>query len=446
MSKKNPIEQELAKLDELWEEFLSSDKPVFHCYIPVDAAQLAKTWVTVRERFEDDSSDLFIGLHSNFNAAERYGFELADEMNISLEAAFQQAIREEQEEGVQAANNFTWSRYDLSLFNNGYHALLDCTQRLFDNFGEHIDCVCLVVMPNQVTHVRQYIAWWESACLVHRDYELWPKKLKLLVFEIENAPLLQSVAEQYPEQVYCSNTNTDMKGAIDKILDEADNGSPGAKLRKTIVEMNYAVGEQNIPHLEAQSEAAIPIAKENNFLDMLATILMIRAAGYLNTQQFDKAIADYQSAQQYCEEGVSKNILGCDKLQLQSTLCEGTALFSAKRYSEAAVAYEKAAVLAEQQNDKLMTLEGWRMASFCLEMDKQKKPAWEKAKQAMEAGRKMDEEEMRNSTMPFVGEAMIRLAPDYDSEKQVQAEFAKLLGDDWRERQKQQQAQMEPAT
>lgn len=161
--------------------------------------------------------------------------------------------------------------------------------------------------------------------------------------------------------------------------------------------------------------------------------MLTRAAGYLSLQAYEPALADYRNAQLIAAQGAQENIPGCNKLQLQAMICEGTCLFSAERFAEAAIAYAKGAQFAEQQQDSMLTLEGWRMASFSMERLKEKQPAWEYAMKALDAGRKMDQERRSQSTLPFVGQALLRLSPNGEIDKQIKSSFAELLGADWLE-------------
>lgn len=434
MADKNPIERELSKLDEQWEDFISADQAIFCWRIKSDEQQLSKTFVRLKEQFLDDSSDLFIGLHSDFLNENDYSFEITEEMNQLLHEGFEQAIRDEQQNNETAINEFTWNVVDLSGYSHGHHALLDNCQRVLDAFGKFIDCLVLVIMPNQVAHLDSWLQWWRDTAEIHKSYDLWPEKLKLLVFEIDAAPHLSSVVDEYAEQFYCANSSSNMKQAIDAILENADDGSPGAKIRILINDMQYAVGEQNIKLLQQCSETALAIAVEQSFFEMAATVLMIRAAGYLNAQYFQQAVADYQQAQLFSLQGIDKEIPGCDKLLLQSQMLEGTAFFSANQYAEAAACYQKTADLAAQQNNTMIIMEAWRMSSFCFERNKQKALAWEDALKALAAAKELSPEEQQASTLPFVGDALLRVSPNVESEQQITEEMIQLLGEDWLEK------------
>lgn len=441
MSEKNPIELELDKLDAQWEDFVSTDKPIFRWLLKTDDQQLANTYIRVKEQFGDDTSDMFIGLHGEFTHAGDYGFQLATEMNTLLEEGFRAAIEDEARDGEEAVNPFTWNQVDLSGYGNGFQAFLDNCQRVLDSFGRYIDCLTVVVMPSQINRLSEWQQWWATASELHRDFRLWPDKLRLVVFELVNSPLLHTQEAAFPEQWHSVVSATHMRGALNEVLRKADDGSPGATLRQLITDMNYAVGEQDLAALTQTSEQALVLATEHQFLDMVTTVLMIRAAGFLNAGEFKTAVVDYRQAQISAREGIAKATPGCDQLLLQSIICEGTALFSDGQYQLASKTYEAAAELAEQQQNTLMTLEGWRMASFCLERDRQTTPAWERGIKALEAGRKMKPEEMQASTLPFVGDALLRIAPDANQEKQVKQTFDDLLGSDWQDKLREATAQ-----
>ena len=275
MSEKNPIEMELAKLDEQWEEFVSSEAPIFRWSLKPDALRLANTFVKVKEQFDDDASDLFITLSSSFTKGENFAFDLAEEMNSLLDEGFKDAKLQEKAEGdTEDKNDIAWHRPDLSAYTNGFQALFESAQKILDALGEYIDLLVLPIMPTQASNIHHYLAWWDNCARIHRDYSIWPEKLKLIVFENCAHPLLQEPADHYPDQIFSLTAPSDMKSALNKILDGADDGSPGAKIRREIATLNYAIGEQDQKTMEASAERALHVAQENNFFDMLATCLL----------------------------------------------------------------------------------------------------------------------------------------------------------------------------
>jgi tetratricopeptide (TPR) repeat protein len=278
-----------------------------------------------------------------------------------------------------------------------------------------------------------YAQWWTACCRIHREYGLWPDKLRLVVFDNADAPGLNAPAEAAPEQMLSLTAPLDMRGAIDGILDNADDGSPGAEFRRFLVDLNDAIGRQQAGRMETLSDKAIAIAQAQQWTDMLATVYLLRAAGFLNMEHFDRALADYRHAQASAQQGEREDKPGCDKLHLQACMCEGTTLFSAGQFEAAATAYRQAAELAEAQQDSLMNLEGRRMESFCMERLKRRRQAWESANRALQVGRDMEETERHQSTLRFVGEALLRTAPDARNKDRAEQALRELLGPDWKQ-------------
>jgi hypothetical protein len=200
-----------------------------------------------------------------------------------------------------------------------------------------------------------------------------------------------------------------------------------------LLDMNNAIAEKDKTKLEQASAAAIPLAEKNQWMDMWATALMTRAGGWLNFKMFDLAAKDYRLAQTVAAQGMEKNIPGCNKLYLQAILFEGSAYFMANYLEHAAKAYQNAAQKADAQKDSWICLEAWRMASLSMERHKQNDPAWQFANKALEVGRKMKPEEREQSSLGFVGQAMLRISPNNAVKSEVKNAFAQLLGENWLE-------------
>ena len=121
------------------------------------------------------------------------------------------------------------------------------------------------------------------------------------------------------------------------------------------------------------------------------------------------------------------------KLVLQSKLAEGAALVSEDQHAEAAKVYEEAAGLAEQLQDHMMTMESWRMAAYCHEISKQIEPSWRCGHAALDAAERLDADIRSTSTLPFVGQGLLRLVPQQNPEmaNAIRERMNTLVGPDW---------------
>ena len=432
MNNSNPIQQELEKLDEQWEDFTSSKLPLFHWYFSPDDIQLGLTFIKVKEQLDEKNPELFIHLHSEFEELDSFGRALAEEMNHLIEDGINDAGLAEAQENTPPTTIHPWIKPDLTTCTSGFNCIFRSCTHALDSFGDYVHNLVLVITPARIKNHSQYTQWWAECCDIHSRYD-WPKNLKLVVFDTDKNSALTTLAREQPTHIHSVAAPVDMAAAIQAVLREVDDGSPNAKFRQHTVDLQKAVGRRDKPAIDSLSAAAIALAEQHHWLDMWVVTLLTRAAGYLSLQTYDVALKDYRSAQLIAAQGEQEHVPGCNKLQLQAIICEGTCLFSAERFDEAAIAYAKGAQLAEQQQDSMMTLEGWRMASFSMERLKEKKPAWDYAMKAVEAGRNMDEAARAQSTLPFVGQALLRLSPNGDIDKQIKLSFSELLGDNWLE-------------
>ena len=433
MTKVNPVQEELAKLDEQWEEFTSSKLPLLRWYFAPDDIQLGLGFIKVKEQLDEKNPEIFIHLHSEFDEGDSFGRSLAEEMNHMIADGISDAGIEEAEEKTPATIIHKWQAPSLDDCTNGFNCIFRSCKFALDAFGDYVHNIVLVITPSRIKNSDKYTQWWAQCCEIHSRYN-WPENLKLVFFDTDKNSSLAVLARDNQKHIYNADAPVNMQATIQAILSEVDDGSPNAKFRQYTVDLQHAVGKQDKAAIEKFAAAAIVIAEAHQWFDMWVVTLLTRAAGYLGLQDYDNALKDYRAAQLIAVQGEQKNIPGCNKLQLQAVICEGTCLFSAGQFEEAASAYVRGAQLAELQEDLLLTLEGWRMASFSMERAKIPKIAWEHGIKALEAGDKMDEQGRENSTLPFLGQALLRISPSGDVSQHIKNRFDELLGEGWLKR------------
>lgn len=426
MSQSNPIEKELAKLTEQWHEFIDSDLAILHWKVPQDAMQLVNTFIKVKEQFDEKNPDFFIHLTTPFNSAKQFGSDLTQDFLQAVE----EGLDDSAEEGE---DNCGWQKPDLSQVGSGFQTLFTSCSGLLEVFGDYLDSLVLVIAPQSIVSEEEYKQWWSWACNVYRDYDVWHEKLKLVVFDLAEQPFLEEIIAANPDVAMSLLAPLDYRGALNEVLDEANDGSDGAKIRQCILDMNYAITEQDKNALDRSSSTALPIALNNAWFDISATILITRASGYLNWQMFDLALQDFREAQKVSIDDSEVVISGCEKLLLQAMLNEGTTLFLSKQLGPAAKVYHKTAGKAQELNDLWICIEAWRMGSFCLEQNNDLKHAWDFSENALKVGYLMDEEQRAQSSLPFVGQALIRMSPNGQVTSDVDNALGDMIGSDWQQ-------------
>src|SRR4051812_9243955 len=174
MSKVNPVQQEMAKLDEQWEEFTSSKLPLFRWYFAADDIQLGLGFVKVKEQLDEKNPELFIHLHSEFEEGDAFGRSLAEEMNQMIADGISDAGIEEAEEKSPATIIHSWQSPVLDPSANGFNCIFRSCKFALDAFGEYVHNIVLVITPSRIKNSTQYTKWWAQCCEIHSRYS-WPE-------------------------------------------------------------------------------------------------------------------------------------------------------------------------------------------------------------------------------------------------------------------------------
>lgn len=426
MNKNNPVEKEFKKLGSQWQRFLDSDLPIFHWMVPSDSVQLLNAFIKIKEQFDEKTPEMFVHLTVPFSGLEQFATDLADEFNQLVKEGLDDTLPE-------GGEDCPWQAPDTRQSQSGFQALLKSCDAFLQTFGDCLDALVLVIAPPSVPEGKAYLQWWQWACTIHRDYDEWPDKLKWITLDHIEQPYLHAVVAEFPEQIYSEIADCDYKGALTKVLDDADDGSDAAKIRKNLFNMNNAIAESDGNALKQSRDIALPLARSNNWFDIAATINMTCAAGLMSWQHYDTAINEYQKAQEQARLGMQADLPGSEKLLLQSMLNESTCLYLNDNLAPAAKAFEKTAGLAHELGDPWIELEAWRMGSFCLERAGQQQQAWVHGKQALAVGRTMEVEQRLQSTLPFVGQALMRMSPDTAVANEVDGVMIDLIGENWQQ-------------
>lgn len=425
MAKKNAIEKEVDKIENQWEDFVSTGLPILRWLVTPGSNQLLSTFIQVQEHMGVTVSDFFLPLYSPFKNPESFALDLAGEINGRMEASRETVEKE-------ANQPFTWIKPDISHCLNANAALAITGQHIIEAFGTGFENLVLVIRPSEVSSASGWRDWWQGIARFTGDKTRWPQRIKLVVFDDQKQAQLNKIAQENKTSMLSMVPPVDLKGAMNQIFSEADDGSPGAAYRKHFVALHHAVEENDLVSVERESIAALAIAGKHQWHELWVAVLLNRASAYLTNQRFDDAINDYRHAQRFAKMGEEAGKPGCDKICLQAYLSEASAWLSQQKLPEATALYQHCAVLAEKIGESFFHMDCWRMVSFCQERQKLKTEAWESALNALDAAAAVEPEIRSNSTLPYVGDALMRLAPSAEEMSRTDTLLRSYLGDEWR--------------
>jgi tetratricopeptide (TPR) repeat protein len=420
--KKNPIERRLEDLESQWNEFAEdSEARVFVWVIEPDERRMIDVFLSVQEEEGSSVPDLFVRFDTPFETAADYGGALVD----SLLEQYEESSEVMEEGGVDSS----WQPPETKKSEPGIKWLVRCCDSFCAHYDEILERMVLVLNPLAVTSFDHMRRWIEALLTL----EL-PDKLRIMLVDDTQAPQWAGLVEDQPDLVKSEAAEMNMAGAMQELAQETPGREPGNLFRRHLVAMNNSAAEGDMKGAEKSGRRAMRIARENKWLQMQIVVHMALGSAYLAAQRFDEAINSYRRAGRTSEKAIREEDPAGEKLLLQARLSAGAAFVGDSRFDEAARVYEHSAPLAEKLEDKTMTLECWRMASFCYEQSKNMEQAWECGEKALDASEAMEPDERKTSTLPYAAQGMLRIAEEegpHERSDQVHQRMHELVGPDW---------------
>lgn len=419
---KNAITQRIDDLDDRWNTFAEAAEPrLLRWVADGESRQLIEGWVQMQCDGDGATPDFFLHLEAPFASATTHGFSLLQSLYAQVELAREQFADE--------GDELDWSVPAVQQDETDVGALVRCCAAFQTHYQERMLKLGVAITPSEVLDPVGWQHWLRS--LLHAGI---PGELRFLVVDNAEYPLLDGLAGAEPVLVASEPADLDMAGARTEIAAAAAGDDPGSQFRVHFVALTNAVGRGDMPEAHEAASRALAIAGEHGWMAMQVVVYVALGSGYVAGGHTDHALTAYRSARQAAHGAEEQGDPSAPKLLVQSWFGEGTALVSAGRFAEAAAVYMQAAPVAEASGDQLMTLEGWRMASYCHEQTGDVDSAWSCGQAALDAGAQLDDGMRAASTLPFVGQGLLRITSQgaYSGYADaVHARMVALVGPDW---------------
>lgn len=419
---KNAITRRVDQLGELWNEFAQKpDARLARWLVDGDSARMVDLFLDVQNDDAGDIPDLFVRFSEPFDGPGRFGFTLRE----SLCQKYEEVRDGLSAEGVRA----DWSCPSVKPGESDIAAFVCACASFRQHYEGTLVLLVVVLLPHETGAPADWEQWLHS--LVRAGL---PTGVRVMVIDDATAPVLGGMTTVEPKRVVTIKPQLDMPGAYMELVRGIPGSGPGFTFRRLFIALTNAAGKGDMAAAKQAAERASKLAAEQNWPHLQVATAMALAAAHLGAGNKAEALATYQSAGKVV--GDSKDPTSA-KLRLQTQFAEAAVLVGDGKYTEAAPIYQETATLAAKQNDSFATLEGWRMAAYCREMAKQYAEAWTCGQKALEVGTKLDKDTRLNSTLPYVGECLLRVAqqPSYtDKADAVRQRMVQLLGPNWQEK------------
>ena len=419
----NPIAQRVDNLHDQWTLFTKDrDARILRWVLELDEVAVLDAWLT-KEAHPDaaETPDLFLVLDTSFMLPAQHGVALREAMRTAYDAdraALEQA-------GVAPV----WQCPPYRQGTNDIAALLEGLESLRAAHGEGIEILAVLLRPEQVSDPGSYLLW------LQRLSQAAPPHLRFIVVEMQGTNAFASLAQAEPKRIVTQTADLDMPAVLEQLSAEAGNlDTPGGQFRHAYVQMGSAAKKGDLVTADALGSAALAIAEQQGWTHLVGVIHFFMGSLLLrlgrNVDAYHRFVATDAAGQKSEAAGEPSG----QKLRLQGRLAAGTALFQEKAYPQAARVYQETAPIAKTADDKRAELDCWRLASYCYELAGDTRQAWAAGAQGLQTAAAADEETRRTSTLPYLGEGMLRLTKDghLGDAASIDKRMQELLGPNWR--------------
>lgn len=435
LPRKNAIQRRLEILESQWNGFAEDPTPrALRWLVDPDEARMVDVFLEKENEEVGTVPDLFIRFEEPFTESQRYGFVLAEALKVKYDQIREGIL------GEGIASDWTSPEARQGESNEAYFAR--CCASFRDYYQAIVGRLVVVLLPGEVTSFVEWRTW------LARILKLGlPESVRLLLVDPMGEPALDLLAQSEPELVRTIPADLDMPGAYLELARGDGRPDPGVDFRRAFIALTNALAKRDPTLAGTLADRAMAIAQQHGWPQMQIVVHMAVGAGWLAVGKPEEALKRYQAAGATAATASQGGDPAAPKLALQCKLAEGAALVSGQRHQQAAEAYEAAAALAERLPDPMMLMESRRMAGFCYATAGQADPAWRSGHLALDAAEKLEPDARANSTLPYVGQFLLRLLggkgrnrprlPDgggEDPEQQVRARMAKLAGPDWEDK------------
>jgi hypothetical protein len=291
----------------------------------------------------------------------------------------------------------------------------------------------LVLTPADIDDLTAFRQWLD---LLVRSALPKLAKLRLVVRDDRKDPMFAALVQAHPARVIAIPADLDMPAARLEISEAAGNlDVPGGQYRHQFVQMTNALGRGDLAAADGHAVAALDITKAQGWFALAVPIQLAMGASFAGAGKTEEANRRYLGAEAAASDGEKAGDPVCTKLRVQARLCRGSLLIHAAAWPMAAALFAETAPLAKSANDPGMTIDCYRLASFCHEQNKQIQPAWQLGVDGLAFARTVDKKALPTTTLNYLGVGLDRICKHGGlggSWPRIEQELVALLGPKWR--------------
>ena len=451
----NAITRRLDRIQDMWNEF--REIPTARCCfwtLAQDERSMIEAFYQVNTSENSKTPDFFIRLESPFQSHLNYGQILSQEL--------QDTIDEERADLIAQGTPISWQSQHVDDPKNPAIGFL----RNFFQLANSMDIGALLVAylaPKTIANKGDWEKWWLAVT------ELGiPTNIRLMVIDTEGQEILSKVAKQQVGKVLIFRPKLDMTNAVRELMNEVgDPNDKGTHFKKAFLELTECINKKDAQGIKKYAELALGLARQMGYPHLEVAVLCTTANGYLTDGKQKSAVKIYDEAlrvaqaakgQPFIKEMPELKLNDVDgglfeKLTIQILFSKGAAFVGLRppQYQSGLEVYQQAdaqlqQMLMDKGNPKealdfekgglliLYRMEALRMSGHCWEGLGQAQKALETYAKAVNIAEQMTDEVRKNTTLNFIGQAMLKICHEKSLKKEyqlVQDRIDRMLGEGW---------------
>ena len=315
---------------------------------------------------------------------------------------------------------------DIVFFDEAF--FLKTLAEFWEGIPDLQDHVVAYFRPESITDFQEFKDWFKES--LEKE---WDHQVRFMVLDSISQPRYLDLAEAFPGRVKVIEPELNMDQAMKDISNAAGSpDDPGTQYRNHFIDLTKAGAKGEMKEARAAGDKAIKICVAQKWPHLQISVLFALGAAWMNQQEPEKSLVEYDEAEKLARAEKDQGNELAAVLLPNVLFAKAAAHIQMQEFELAANIYK--GIPEHLGENYRQSLEAWRMAGFCYDTHGAVAEAYEAYKKALEVTDHMEADQVKDSTLPYVGEALIRLDKELEDGKHVDALYTKLdtkLGKDW---------------
>ncbi|MFD1801388.1 hypothetical protein ACFSFZ_04125 [Mixta tenebrionis] len=417
----NPVEQRFVLAHEDWLNFARNRSArLLYWRADEDDRQMVELYLQVR----GEGSCTLIPLSHPFRSANEWLAEATREL-IAYYQARQEGARQQ---GIVADWQPPHNQYD------GVVGFFSVARSLMQHHPDIFPGLVFVIQPSHFFAPQQFVD--ALAQLLSHPFLTSPEgaRIRFIVPESAVTPALDKLLHRFPALTQTINGRYQMRRVPGEVVANAGDRGPSGEFRRLYVQLGDTLRNNDMARMAQLRQQMLDITTEQGWPDQAAVVCLTAGVARLKSGQIPQAQAEYRQALQYARQAQEvKNPAG-GKLIVNALFGEASVLLKNNELFKAAACYQVAAEQAQQDQDGILAVEGWRMRAWCLDKVGQLDAALDSAMSGLDAGLLIEPEMRAHSGLMLLMQWLPeRLGVFSTRRKSLHQKLAQLFGEEWQQ-------------